>query len=258
MTRTDGGLSIDLNADLGEALTPEGIALEEAVMRSVTSVNIACGGHVGDATSMRRAVRTAAEHGVAVGAHPSYPDRAGFGRRPMGIDASALREVVREQVCALGVIARSEGVVMTHCKPHGALYHAASTDESIATAIWEACVEGGFEVRLVGLAGSRAVGWWRELGAAVIEEAFADRAYERDGTLRPRSTRGAVLDDPDAAAAQAVRIAAVGVAPCGDGGEVSVRAGTLCVHSDTPDAAVIAERVSAALRRAGVRLRSFG
>lgn len=248
-------IATDLNADTGEAATPEHRAAEDAVIASVTSVNIACGGHAGDEATMRHSVRLAAQHGVAVGVHPSYPDRSNFGRVRIDIDPETLCSSIAAQIAALAAVARSEGVRLTHCKPHGALYHAASTDESVASAIFRAAQRHDPSLRLIGQAGSRTISWWRAWDAVVAEEAFADRVYERDGSLRSRSEPHALITDPDAAAAQAVSIATTRTVRCADGSTIPLTADTLCVHADTPNAGAIAARVAQALRAAGVTLR---
>lgn len=248
---------IDLNADVGEAVSAEQVADERAVMASVSSVNIACGGHAGDEASMRQAIRDAAAGGIAVGAHPSYPDRAQFGRGDIDMEPASLRESLSEQIGRLADIARSEGVPLTHCKPHGALYHAASRDQAVAVAILEACRDQDPGMHLVGMAGSRALAWWRKWGASVHGEAFADRAYNADGTLRSRGAPGAVISDPATAADRAVRIAIRRAMPLEDGTLLQLDAETICVHSDTPGAAEIAERIVATLRERGVAVRPF-
>ncbi len=246
---------IDLNADVGEAATPEQLAVEDALVRFVTSVNIACGGHAGDDFSMRRAVQRATRHGVTVGAHPSFPDRANFGRAHLSLDPASLRTILAEQIAALHAIAESEGVPLAHCKPHGALYHAASADESTAMAIRHACSDVDPDLRLVGQAGSRAVAWWRAWGAPVTEEAFADRVYDADGVLRSRELPDALIVDPNAAAEQACLIATTRTVRAPGGAILPLVADTICIHADTRHAAVIAERVARSLNTAGVKLR---
>jgi UPF0271 protein len=237
--------SIDLNADLGEDPHALAAGLDAALLDVVTSANVACGGHAGDETTMRAVVRLARERGVAVGAHPSYPDRAGFGREPMDLPPEEIEVAVAEQIAVLGNIARAEGVKLTHVKPHGALYHAAARSTqgraSVTHAIARAAARWSRELVLVGQAGSPALAVWRAHGFRVAGEAFADRAYEPDGSLRPRSQAGALLTDPALAAAQAVALAQAGTAE------------TLCVHGDTPGAPAIARAVRAALLSAGIR-----
>lgn len=252
MTTARPQQSIDLNADVGEATTPEQGFIEAALFSSVTSVNIACGGHAGDEGSMRLAVVRALEHGVSIGAHPSYPDRPGFGRARMAFEPAALVALLQEQTGLLIDIARSEGATVEHCKPHGALYHAASACEDTARAVWQACCGLAHDLSLVGQAGSRAVTWWRSWGATVLEEAFVDRAYEPDGTLRSRSLPDAVITSPTAASEQALRLATRRRVRCTDGTTIPMAADTLCVHADTPDAPAIAAEVVRSLKAAGV------
>ena len=227
---------IDLNVDAGEGPG------EDALYPLVSSVSVACGGHAGDAASMRAAVLDAKRHAVSVGAHPSYPDRAGFGRRPLEMPGDELVRSLRGQVCELAGIAGSVGVPLRHLKPHGALYNDAARSGPIAAAIAEAADP---HLLLVGLAGSVMLDVWRRLGRAVAAEGFADRTYEPDGTLRPRSRPGALIVDPGQAAAQALRLAR--------GGAVQ----TLCVHADTPGASAILAAVRAALERAGFAIRAL-
>ena len=234
--RSSADRMIDLNADVGEA------AGEEPLYGLITSANVACGGHAGDAGTMREAVRLAVTHGVAIGAHPSYPDREGFGRVTRPLAPAALSRAISRQVAELVGIAGLLGARVTHVKPHGALYAdaARSRDVALALAAGVAGVSGALV--LVGLAGSSALGIWRELGFDVSAEGFADRAYAADGTLIPRTAAGALITDPRSSAAQAVRLA-------GDGG-----CDTICVHSDTPGAGAIAAAVRRGLEDAGFAL----
>jgi UPF0271 protein len=222
-------MTIDLNCDLGEL--PDA-ALEEPLMAHITSANVACGGHAGDADSMRRTVEMARRHGVAVGAHPGYPDRANFGRVEMALSAERIAQTVCEQTGALAAIAGN----LSHVKPHGALYNVAAKNPDVARSIGEGVAWfGGRDLVLVGLAGSVMLDVWREMGFRVAAEGFADRRYEPDGSLRARKFADALITDPSEAAAQAVRLA-------GDG-----RVQTICVHSDTPGSVRILAAVAAAL-----------
>jgi UPF0271 protein len=238
--------TIDLNADLGEDPRALASGQEAALLDVVTSANVACGGHAGDEQSMRAVVRLARERGVAVGAHPSYPDRRGFGRAPQDLPPDEIEATVHEQVARLGEIARAERVPLVHVKPHGALYHAASGRAAVAEAIARAAARWSRDLVLVGPAGSEALTVWRAQGLRAAGEGFADRAYEPDGSLRPRSKPGALLTDPAAAAAQAVRLARSGTAE------------TLCVHGDTPGAVALARAVRTALLAAGLLVRALG
>ncbi len=230
---------IDLNCDVGEGPG------EEPLYAFMTSANIACGGHAGDAATMEAALRLALRHGVAAGAHPSYPDRANFGRVALPMPEQAIEDSVREQVSALLAIATRAECALRHVKPHGALYNLAAKDTRIAEAIARGVAAASPGLILVGLAGSRMLDVWRGQGHAVAAEGFADRAYEPDGTLRQRSLPGALVTDPAAAAEQAVRLAREG------------RVRTICVHSDTPRAAAVIEAARRALEREGFSLRSL-
>jgi len=245
--------TIDLNADVGER--PELAGVEEQLLGFVTSVNVACGGHAGDAASMERLVRAALARGVAVGAHPSYPDREGFGRRAMRISTGEVSSAVAGQVAELLDVARRCGARVEHVKPHGALYNAAARDEALARAIAEGVARVAPGVVLVGLAGSVMLRAFADAGFPFAGEAFADRGYEPDGTLTPRGRPGALKETGDEAAAQAVGIAARGEVVASDGTTVHVEARTLCLHSDTPGALGLARAVAAGLREAGIGIR---
>jgi len=225
--------SVDLNADVGEGPG------EAPLYALITSANIACGGHAGNDETMREAVRLAQRHGVAIGAHPSYPDRAGFGRVTTRLARPELSRVIATQVAALVAVAGPLGVKVTHVKPHGALYNDAAVGRDLAIAVASGVGSVTDALVLVGLAGSAALTVWRELGFRVASEGFADRAYAPDGTLVPRTEAGALITDPKAAAAQAIRLAAEGVCD------------TICVHADTPGAPAIAAAVRRGLEEAG-------
>ena len=225
-------MTMDLNCDMGEL---EDAAHEAALMKYITSANIACGGHAGDEATMERTARLALARGVRIGAHPSYPDRANFGRVEMDLAEGEIERAVREQIERLEAVVRKLGAHITHVKPHGALYNVAARDERVARAIGRAVAAWNPAVTLFGLLGSRCLDWWRGMGLNVAAEAFADRGYEPDGSLRPRKFADALLTDPREAAAQAARFAREG------------NAQTLCVHGDTPGALRILEAVRAAL-----------
>jgi 5-oxoprolinase (ATP-hydrolysing) subunit A len=225
-------MTIDLNCDMGEL---EDAQHEAALMESITSANIACGGHAGDEATMERTTRLALERGIRIGAHPGYPDRANFGRIEMPMSAVEIEATVREQIERLDAVVRRLGGEIVHVKPHGALYNVAVRDETVARAIAAGIAQWNPETTVFGLAGSRMLDWWREMGLAVIAEGFADRRYEPDGTLRSRKFPDALITDPQAAAAQAVRLAREGVAQ------------TICVHGDTPGAVEILKACRKAL-----------
>jgi UPF0271 protein len=248
--------TIDLNCDMGEiaALIEDGT--QDALMEHVTSVNVACGGHAGDDDTMAATVAAARWRGLAVGAHPGYPDRAHFGRRALALSPDAVAASVEEQVARLRDVAARLGVRLGHVKPHGALYNQAAGDPALALAIARgvdrALVGAASGIVLVGLAGSRCLEVWAREGYAVAPEAFADRRYEADGTLRSRALPGALLDAPEDAAAQALALARDGAVTALDGRRVAVAATTLCIHGDTPGAVSIAVAVARRLAAAGV------
>ena len=245
---------IDLNCDLGEL--PEAIAdgTQESLMRSITSANVACGGHAGDEQSMKTTIEQAQRWNVAIGAHPGYPDRANFGRLEMKMPANEIVKSVFEQVHALAEVAERCGARVVHVKPHGALYNQAVRNRELAGAIAEGVARWRRDVLLVGLAGTPMLDVFQEAGFAVAAEAFADRRYEPDGTLRSRKFEDALIRNPEEAAWQALAIAEQGVVIASDGSEVAVDAQTLCLHGDTPGAPKIASTVARTLLEAGVTL----
>jgi UPF0271 protein len=247
-------LKIDLNCDMGEI--PEAIAdgTQEALMRSITSANVACGGHAGDAETMRTTIEQAMRAGVAIGAHPGYADRENFGRLELKIAAEEVVDSVFEQVRALAEIAETCGARLVHVKPHGALYNQAVRNRELARAIADGVARWRRDVVLVGLAGSPMLDVFREAGFVVAAEAFADRRYEPDGTLRSRKFEDALIRDPAEAARQALGMVERGVVTASDGSEVKVAAQTICIHGDTPGATKIAEEVARTLRQAGIAL----
>jgi UPF0271 protein len=247
-------LKIDLNCDMGEL--PEAIAdgTQEALMRSITSVNIACGGHAGDEQTMKTTVEQALRGSLAIGAHPGYADRANFGRLELKLPAKEIAESVYEQVRVLAEIAARCGARLAHVKPHGALYNQAVRNRELAEAIAKGVARWSRHVVLVGLAGSPMLDVFREAGFEVAAEAFADRRYEPDGTLRSRKFEDALIRDPVEAGRQALGIAERGSVIACDGSEVAVDAETICIHGDTPGAPEIAAAVARALRQAGVTL----
>ena len=247
-------LQIDLNCDMGEI--PEAIAdgTQEALMRSITSANVACGGHAGDEQTMRATIQQALRAGVAIGAHPGYPDRENFGRLELKMAPKEVAESVFQQVRALAQVAESCGARLVHVKPHGALYNQAVRNRELASAIAEGVARWRRDVVLVGLAGSPMLEVFREAGFTVAAEAFADRRYEPDGTLRSRKFADALIRDPKEAARQALGMVERGVVTASDGSGVAVAAQTICIHGDTPGASTIAAEVARTLREKGVTL----
>ncbi|GMA13834.1 UPF0271 protein YbgL [Deinococcus metallilatus] len=244
---------MDLNADLGE-----GSPHEAAIMPHVTSANIACGGHVGDAETMRDSLRLAAKYGVAAGAHPGFPDRKGFGRRELHFPPDEVTAFVREQIEALKSAATREGVRLRHVKPHGMLYNMAVKDAALAGAIARAAAASGLPLYF-GLAGEMSV-MLREaeaLGLEAVGEGFADRGYAPDGSLWPRGQAGALLPHAEAVR-QGVRLALEGTVTAVSGETVPVPARTLCLHGDGAEAAELARDLRAALEEAGIRVAAPG
>jgi UPF0271 protein len=241
---------IDLNCDMGEEA-----GSDELIMPLLSSASVACGFHAGDPDTIRATIRLARRHGVAVGAHPSYPDRAGFGRRPMARTPAEVQEDVTAQVLAVLTACRAEGVPLVHVKPHGALYSTAARDRDLARAICDAvgAIDPGLVV--VCLAGSAMVEVVRRAGLRCAQEVFADRAYARDGTLVPRAQAGAVIDDPTLVADRAAMLVTRCQITSIDGHRLTLAADTLCVHGDTPGAARLVAVIRARLDQEGVVVR---
>lgn len=251
-------LRIDLNCDVGESFGRYELGDDAGVLPHVTSANIACGLHAGDPSVMRRTVRLAARCGVAVGAHPGFPDLAGFGRRELHATPDEIEDLVLYQVSALAGVVAAEGGRLRHVKPHGALYNMASRDRALADAVARAVAAVSPRPTLVGLSGGRLLDAGRAAGLEVASEAFADRAYEASGALRPRSRPAAVVHDPAVVVERVVRMIRDGVVVAATGEQVGVRADTVCIHGDTPGAAALAAAVRSGLEAAGVKVAPLG
>ena len=243
--------TIDLNADVGEGHE------DLPIFPYVTSVSIACGAHAGDDETMERAVVEAARLGIAAGAHPSYPDREGYGRRRIAMSDDALRGSLTSQLDTLAAVARGHGLSLTHVKPHGALYNEAADDEALAMLIVEAV--RGFDPGLVivALAGSVLLDVASGAGLRAVAEGFADRRYRGDGRLASRDLEGALITDPEMAADQAARLASGSAVTAIDGTSVRLDVDTICLHSDTPNAAAIAAAVRGEIERRDVTVAPF-
>jgi UPF0271 protein len=250
-------ISIDINADLGESEESLANGTDFELMRYITSANIACGGHAGNAQTMQETLSAARDLQVAVGAHPSYPDRANFGRVESPLSPVEIGGSAGHQIAALVKIAESLDMRLVHVKPHGALYHAANTKREVALAIGRAVKAINPHLVMVGQAGSPALDVWHSMGLRFAAEAFADRAYEPDGTLRKRTLPGALLDDPERAAQQAIDIVVRHKIIASDGSELTIEANTICIHSDTPDSVAIAREINQRLKAAGVLLQGL-
>jgi UPF0271 protein len=243
-------MKIDLNCDLGESFGRYTLGNDAAIMPHITSANIACGFHAGDANVMRATVRLAKQHGVAIGAHPGWPDLQGFGRREMNLSPEETEALVLYQIGALAAFARAEGLELRHVKPHGALYNQAAKDRSLANAIARAVKRFSGNLVLVGLAGSSLVEAGMEVGLRVANEGFPDRAYDPDGSLMSRSLPGAVIESPEKVAANAIQLAKEGI----QFGEKRVRVDTLCLHGDNVHAAENAMRLREAMQNEGIQI----
>ena len=249
---------IDLNADVGESFGAYTLGHDDAVMRHITSANVACGFHAGDPSVMRDTVRLAVAAGVGIGAHPGFPDLNGFGRRNMEMSERQIEDLVAYQIGALAGVAAAEEARLHHVKPHGALYNMAAKDRRLADAIAGAVVGIDATLVLFGMAGSALLEAAESVGLRTASEVFADRAYQADGALVPRGQPGAVIDDPKLMVEQAVRLAQDGTVMAQTGEILELRSDTLCLHGDTPGAAELAARLRSRLEAAGVGVLRVG
>lgn len=245
--------TIDVNCDVGE-----GAGNDEALMALISSASIACGAHAGDAATMRATVRMAVRHGVAIGAHPGYADRGFFGRREWALPREELVSLVRTQVEALRAIAREEGARVSYVKPHGALYNQAARETVVADAIAEAVFGLDACLRIYGLAGGALLEAGRARGLRVVSEVFADRTYQADGSLTPRTCPGSLVEDEATAVAQVLRMVKSARVRATDGAEVAITADTVCLHGDSPRAVAFGRALRTALSDAGVRVGALG
>jgi UPF0271 protein len=248
---------IDLNADLGEGFGRWRLTDDERLLSVVTSANVACGFHAGDAVTMRRVCELAAERGVRIGAQVSYRDLAGFGRRAMDVPSAELAAEVAYQIGALEVFARAAGARVAYVKPHGALYNRVVHDEEQAAAVVDGVLLADATLPVLGLPGSRLLELAGKAGLPVVTEAFADRAYTDAGTLVPRTLEGAVVTDPDTVVERSLGLARSGEVVSHSGKRIEVRARSLCLHGDTPGAVELARRVRERLEASGVRVEAF-
>lgn len=250
-------MSIDLNCDLGESFGTYQIGNDEQILPYITSANIACGFHAGDPATMRRTVQSCVKHHVAIGAHPGLPDLAGFGRRAMAVAPDEVYEMVLYQIGALQAFVHAEGGKLTHVKPHGALYNMAAQDRSLADAIARAVHDLDRSLVLFGLAQSELIRAGEQVGLRCANEVFADRTYQKDGSLTSRRQAGAVHEDEKEAAGQVVHMLEHGTVRAVCGTEVPIKADTVCLHGDGKHAVQFARTIAAALRKKGYTLRSF-
>lgn len=249
---------MDLNSDLGESFGTYTLGMDEALMDVITSANVACGWHAGDPAVMEKTVRIAAEKGVAVGAHPGYPDLMGFGRREMKITPDEAYAYVLYQLGALNAFAKERKVKLQHVKPHGALYNQACKDEKLAMAICRAAQDSDRELMILAPYNSAFRTAAEAIGQPFAAEFFADRAYMPDGSLVPRSQPGAVIHDPDEACRRVLQMAREGTVTCIDGTVLQMRCASVCVHGDNEAALASVKKIRAALEQEGVVLRPMG
>lgn len=248
-------MHIDLNCDMGEGFGPWPMGDDPGLMQYVTSANIACGFHAGDPSVMRHTVRLALKHHVAIGAHPGYPDLQGFGRRFLQMSPDEVYAMTLYQIGALQAIVRAEGGSLHHVKPHGALYNAAAKDPALAEAIARATRHAGADLLLYGLSGSALIEAGKAQGLRTASEVFADRTYQGDGSLTPRSRPGALVENAEQAAAQALRMVQYQQVVSVSGATVSLLSETLCLHGDGPHALEFARAIHAVFKKNGVEMR---
>jgi UPF0271 protein len=249
---------LDMNCDLGESFGAYKLGNDEQILDVVTSCNIACGFHAGDAATMRKTVAMALEKGVAIGAHPGLQDLVGFGRRNMDISPQEAHDIVVYQIGALYGFVRAEGGKMQHVKAHGALYNMAAVNAGLAEAIAEAVYKVDPELILFGLSGSELIRAGQKIGLRTASEVFADRTYQENGTLTPRRRPDAMIQDTDKAVAQVIRMVKEGKVRSQQGVDVAIQADTVCIHGDGPHALEFARHIRQALTDAGITVQAVG
>ena len=245
---------VDLNADLGESFGAYTIGMDQDVLKHISSANVACGFHAGDPVVMEKTVAMAAANGTAVGAHPGFPDLQGFGRRNMVVSAEEAKAYIKYQVGALLAFTKAQGIKLQHVKPHGAFYNMAGKDLALAKAICEGIKEVDPDLILLGLAGSQHIVAAQEVGLRCASEVFADRAYMDDGSLAPRKMPGAVIHNADLAVARTIRMVKEGVVETVTGNLLNIKADSVCVHGDNPQAVEFVKRLREALEAEGVEI----
>jgi UPF0271 protein len=251
-------MRIDINSDTGESFGAYTIGHDAGLFRSITSANVAAGFHAGDPSVLRDTIRLARAHGVAVGAHPGFPDLVGFGRRELNVTPQEAEDFILYQIAAVAGVAAAEGVKIQHVKPHGALFNMAVRNKDLAGAIARAVAVFDRTLILFGLPGSEILNEGRVVGLRVAAEVFADRAYEADGSLASRRKPGSVIHDPATVVARAVRMIKERTVVATDGSVVSLEADTICVHGDTPGSDDLAAKIRAGLEAAGITVKAIG
>lgn len=254
MAAADPRRAIDLNGDLGESFGVWSLGDEHAILPSLSSVNLACGFHAGDPSSMRASIVAVNSHRCSIGAHPSYPDLRGFGRTPMALPPQVVRDDLLYQIGALATLCRAEGATLRHVKPHGALYHTVAGDPDVALAVAEAMTtfDPGLPIFLPAMAATLPI--FEDAGVPIVIEAFLDRGYQSDGRLVPRGRPGALIDDQNEVVDRALELAQTGVVRSVDGHRIDLQPQTLCLHGDGLRAARLARAVREALERASIRV----
>lgn len=248
-------MRIDINSDMGESFGAYSIGHDAGLMKSITSANVAAGFHAGDPSVLRETIRLAKTHGVAVGAHPGFPDLVGFGRRELNVTPKEAEDLVLYQIAAVAGVAAAEGVTVQHVKPHGALFNMAVRNAELSAAIARAVAAFDKSLILFGLPGSEILAAGRAAGLRVAAEVFADRAYEPDGSLASRRKPGSVIHDAEAVVARAVRMVKERTVVAIDGTVVPLEADTICVHGDTPGSDDLAARIRAGFEAAGITVK---
>ena len=248
---------VDLNSDLGESFGAYKIGSDEEILKYVTSVNIACGFHAGDPSVMRKTVKTALLNNVSIGAHPGLPDLIGFGRRNISITPDEAYDMVVYQVGALYGFIKAEGGTMQHVKPHGALYNMAAKDEKLAKAIAQAIYDVNPELILFGLAGSESIKQGHLVGLKTASEVFADRTYQSDGSLTPRSQSDAMVTDEQESIKRVIRMIKEKKVKCQQGNDINIKAETVCIHGDSSKALNFAYEIKNTLTSSGIEIISF-
>ncbi len=247
----------DLNSDLGESYGAYTIGADDEIIPLVSSVNIACGWHAGDPLVMQKAVALAKRYGVSIGAHPGYPDLMGFGRRNMNASPAEIKAYIQYQVGALSAFCRAAGVRLHHVKPHGAMYNMAGADIKLARAVAEAVAEIDDKLVLLALSGSEMIRAANEIGLPCASEVFADRHYEEDGSLRARSKPDSVIHDEEECIARVLRMVTEGKVKAVTGRDIAIRADSICVHGDTPEALRFIRRIRDTLTENGAAIKPF-
>ena len=249
---------VDLNSDIGESFGNYSLGMDEEVMKFITSANIACGWHAGDAMVMDKTVASAKKINIAIGAHPGFPDLIGFGRREMKVSCEEAKNYIKYQIGALWAFAKSYGIELQHVKIHGAFYNMAAKDAQMARAIAEAVYEVDKELILVGLAKSEMIKMGKDVGLKAANEVFADRAYNPDGTLVSRNIEGSVIHDKDEAISRVIRMVKSGRVTAVTGEDIDIQADTICVHGDNPSAVLFVQEIRKALEAENIKVAPIG